>query len=61
MPVKKNKPLRVAYQVLVHLLAIFGIIFIALIAYWWPVIDRLAIRPCHYYPHAFADCVNKGE
>ena len=38
------------------LLATVGLFTIALIIYYWPVIDRLAIRPCHYYPKAFADC-----
>lgn len=61
MSQRSRKITRNIYLTIVHLLAVMGIIFIAIIAYWWPVIDRLAIRPCHYYPHAFADCVEKGE
>lgn len=44
------------YQTILHLLAVFGIIFIMVVAYWWPVIDRLYIRPCHYYPNTFINC-----
>lgn len=61
MSSKSKRPLWLAYLSILHLLAVFGIILIVIIAYWWPVIDRIYIRPCHYYPHAFADCNNKGE
>lgn len=47
---------RITYQTILHLLAVFGIIFISIMVYWWPVIDRVYIRPCHYYPNAFIDC-----
>lgn len=39
--------------------AISTLALIALIIYYWPVIDRLYIRPCHYYPKAFIDCREK--
>lgn len=58
---KSKKVARIAYLSVLHLLAVFGIILIGIIIYWWPVIDRLYIRPCHYYPHTFADCKSKGE
>lgn len=51
-----NKITRRIAKALVAFLAVMGVIFIALIIYWWPVIDRLIVRPCHYYPHTFADC-----
>jgi len=51
-----NKALAIIRNVIITILAIFGLLFIALIVYYWPVIDRLYVRPCHYYPQAFADC-----
>lgn len=51
-----NKALVIIRNVIITILALFGLAFIALIIYYWPVIDRLYVRPCHYYPHAFADC-----
>lgn len=34
---------------------------LAVIIYYWPVIDRLYVRPCHYYPKAFIDCRKEIE
>jgi len=43
------------------LLATVGLFTISLIIYYWPVIDRMYVRPCHYYPHTFSDCVEKNN
>lgn len=51
-----KKTLAIIRNIILIILAMFGAAFIALIIYYWPVIDRLYVRPCHYYPHAFADC-----
>lgn len=48
--------LAILLKLIIGILALFGIVFIAIIVYYWPVIDRLYVRPCHYYPQAFADC-----
>lgn len=37
----------------------FLIAIVIFVIAWFPVVDRLIIRPCHYYPHAFADCIEK--
>lgn len=29
---------------------------IAMIIYYYPAIDRVYIRPCHYYPNMFINC-----
>ena len=50
-----KKGLKILSKIIVGILAFFGLIFIALIIYWWPVIDRL-VNLCEYYPNAFADC-----
>ena len=48
--------LKVLAVIVVSFLSICGIAFIALVIYYYPVIDRLYIQPCNYYPHAFKDC-----
>jgi len=42
--------------VVVAILCVCGIAFIALVIYYYPVIDRLYLNTCNYYPHAFKDC-----
>lgn len=43
-------------RIIAAYLMIMGLLFTALIIYYYPVIDRVYIRPCHYYPKAFIDC-----
>lgn len=50
-----KKGLKILSKIIVGILAFLGLIFIALIIYWWPVIDRF-VNLCEYYPKAFADC-----
>lgn len=42
--------------IVLSVLALIGICTVALFIYYYPVIDRLYIRPCYYYPSAFSDC-----
>jgi hypothetical protein len=51
-----NSIVRLIGKIILWVLAIFGVLFIAIIIYYYPVIDRLYVRPCYYYPKAFADC-----
>jgi len=48
--------LKVILAIVKWFLIVAGIIAVALFIYWYPVIDRLYVRPCYYYPKAFADC-----
>lgn len=48
--------LNVIRKIVKWYLITMGVILTALIIYYWPVIDRLIIRPCHYYPETFANC-----
>jgi hypothetical protein len=48
--------LKIFGKLIVAILTFFGIAFIALLIYYFPVIDRLYVRPCHYYPNMFSDC-----
>jgi predicted PurR-regulated permease PerM len=50
-----KRGLKVLSKIIVAILAFFGILFIALIIYYWPVIDRL-INWCEYYPNSVSDC-----
>lgn len=50
------KILKILLLSIMSILSIIGIIFIGLIIHYWPVIDRVYIQPCTYYPHAFIDC-----
>ena len=46
-------------KTLTVILAIFGLIFIVLLVRYWdwlPLVDRVVIRPCYYYPQVFIDC-----
>ena len=51
-----KRVLHIAFNVVVGVLSLLGIAFIALIIYYYPVIDRVYIQPCNYYPEAFKDC-----
>lgn len=42
--------------IVLSVLAFIGLCYVALFIYYYPVIDRLYIRPCYYYPSAFSDC-----
>lgn len=52
-------------KVLGSIMAILVVLLIGLVIYYWGAIDRIYIRPCHYYPQAFIDCkeqnTTKGE
>lgn len=50
-----KKGLKILSKIIVGILAFLGLIFIALIIYWWPVIDRF-VNWCEYYPNSVADC-----
>jgi hypothetical protein len=50
-----KKGLRILSKIVVGILAFLGLIFIALIIYWWPVIDRF-VNWCEYYPNSVSDC-----
>ena len=54
-----NKLLKLLLGTLVSVLSLLGVLFIAVIIYYWPVIDRLYINTCNYYPHTFKDCVER--
>lgn len=43
-------------RIVVGILALIGLLTVLLLVYYYPVIDRLYVRPCYYYPKAFADC-----
>lgn len=49
---------RIAYQTIIHLLAVLGILLIMIVSYYWPVIERL-INWCDHYPQSVADCKEK--
>ena len=51
-----NSIVKLIGRIILWTLAVFGFLFVLLIVYYYPVIDRLYIRPCYYYPKAFADC-----
>lgn len=51
-----NKTTKIIFTVIIGILAFIGAITVALFIYYAPVIDRLYMRPCHYYPNMFIDC-----
>lgn len=51
--------MKLALKILQWFFTIVGVLATALIIYYFPVIDRVVIRPCAYYPNTFADC--RGE
>lgn len=51
-----KKTLKWAAGIIIAILAVLGIVLVALIIRYYPLIDRVYIRPCHYYPQAFIDC-----
>ncbi len=51
----KKESLKILSKIIVGILAILGLIFIALIIYWYPVIDRF-VNWCEYYPQSVSDC-----
>lgn len=48
-------------KILLWFFATVGALAVAVLIYYYPVIDRLFIRPCYYYPNAFIDCAVKEE
>lgn len=55
----KKKTISIALALTKVFAGAFLIAIVIFLIAWWPVIDRLIIRPCHYYPHAFSDCIEK--
>lgn len=53
--------LKIFGKITLAILAFFGFAFVALLIYYFPVIDRLYVRPCHYYPDLFSNCRDKIE
>ena len=51
----KNPIIKAITKVVIGILVFFGAIFIALIIYYWPVIDRF-VNWCEYYPNSVSDC-----
>ena len=51
-----TKITKIIFTIIVGILAVIGALTVALFIYYLPAIDRLAIRPCHYYPNMFIDC-----